>query len=55
MINPKISWTSEEKISVGDSCYSFDVAFFVEIQRYQKIKVEYQEGKKKRISIFFNP
>ena len=26
-----------------DSCYSFDVAFFVKIKRHKKIKVEYQD------------
>ena len=43
MVNPKITWRSEEIINVWDSCYSFDVAFFVEIQRYKNIKVEYQD------------
>ena len=43
MVNPKITWKSEEMINVWDSCYSFDIAFFVEIQRYKTIKVEYQD------------
>jgi len=43
MMNPKITWKSEEMISVWDSCYSFDIAFFVEIQRHKTIKVEYQD------------
>lgn len=43
MVNPKITWKSEETINVWDSCYSFDIAFFVEIQRYKTIKVEYQD------------
>ena len=43
MVNPKITWRSEEMINVWDSCYSFDVAFFVEIQRHKNIKVEYQD------------
>jgi len=43
MVNPKIPWKSEEKINVWDSCYSFDLAFFVEILRHKSIKVEYQD------------
>ncbi|MFX1469874.1 MAG: peptide deformylase [Promethearchaeota archaeon] len=43
MVNPKITWKSEEMINVWDSCYSFDVEFFVEIQRHKTIKVEYQD------------
>ncbi|MFX0171783.1 MAG: peptide deformylase [Candidatus Hodarchaeota archaeon] len=42
MINPQIIEKSEEKFWVWDSCFSFDVAFFVEIERYEKIKIEYQ-------------
>jgi len=43
MVNPKIIWKSEETIEVWDSCYSFDVTFFVKIQRYKSIKVQYQD------------
>ena len=32
-------------INVWDSCYSFEVAFFVEIPRNKSIKVEYQDDK----------
>ena len=42
MINPKIIWRSEEMFYVWDSCFCFDVAFFIEILRHKKIKVEYQ-------------
>lgn len=41
MVNPKITWKSEDMIEVWDSCFSFDVAFFVKIKRNRKIKVEY--------------
>ncbi|MFH1729944.1 MAG: peptide deformylase, partial [Pseudomonadota bacterium] len=41
MINPKVVWKSEELIEVWDSCFSFDVAFFIKIKRHKKIKVEY--------------
>jgi len=43
MVNPKITWKSEEMINVWDSCYSFEIDFFVEIQRHKTIKVEYQD------------
>ncbi len=45
MINPKITWKSEDKFWVWDSCFSFDVAFFVEILRHKKIKVEYLDDR----------
>ncbi|MFX1420667.1 MAG: peptide deformylase [Promethearchaeota archaeon] len=43
MVNPKITWKSEDIVKVWDSCYSFDLAFFVEIERYKTIKVEFQD------------
>lgn len=43
MINPKINWRSKEKFRVWDSCFSFDVAFFVEIERYKAIEVDYTD------------
>lgn len=45
MVNPKIRWKSEEMFNVWDSCFSFDVAFFVKIERHKSIKVEYQDEK----------
>ncbi|KKN11531.1 hypothetical protein LCGC14_1025570 [marine sediment metagenome] len=50
MINPKISWKSEDMINVWDSCFSFDIAFFVEILRHKSIKVDYQDEKGYQIS-----
>ena len=49
MINPKILWKSEILINVWDSCFSFDVAFFVEIERHKEVKIQYldNEGNKK--------
>lgn len=43
MVNPKITWRSEEMFNVWDSCFSFDLAFFIEILRQKAIKVEYQD------------
>ncbi|MHA1986248.1 MAG: peptide deformylase [Promethearchaeota archaeon] len=43
MVNPKITWRSEEMFNVWDTCFSFDISFFVEILRHKTIKVEYQD------------
>ncbi|MGI6777480.1 MAG: peptide deformylase [Acetivibrionales bacterium] len=43
MVNPQIIWKSEEMFNVWDTCYSFDVAFFVNTNRHKSIKVEYQD------------
>ncbi len=43
MINPRIEWNSKEKMQVWDSCFSFDVAFFVEIERYRAIEVNFSD------------
>ena len=43
MVNPEIVSKSEEEFWVWDSCFSFDVAFFVEILRHKKIQVNYQD------------
>ncbi len=43
MINPKINWKSKEKFRVWDSCFSFDVAFFVEIERHRAVEIEYSD------------
>lgn len=49
MINPKIFWKSDIMINVWDNCFSFDVAFFIEIERHKEIKIQYldQERNKK--------
>ena len=43
MINPKIVWKSEEMFQVWDSCFCFDVAFFIQVDRHKSIRVEYQD------------
>ncbi|MEW5996115.1 MAG: peptide deformylase [Candidatus Micrarchaeota archaeon] len=45
MVNPDIIQKSEEMLEVWDSCFSFDVAFFVKIKRHKKIKVKYFDEK----------
>ena len=54
MINPKITWRSEEMIYIWDSCFSFEVAFFIEILRHKKIRVEYQDENGKIITEGFS-
>ncbi len=54
MVNPDIIWTSEETFEVWDSCYSFDLAFFVNITRHKSIKVNYQNIEGKEITQQFN-
>lgn len=41
MVNPVINHRSEEMFDVWDSCFSFDVAFFVNIKRHLSIEVSY--------------
>lgn len=47
MINPEIVWESNNKFAVWDSCFSFDVAFFVKTIRCKSIKVRFQDEKGK--------
>lgn len=48
LINPEITWRNHEIFEVWDSCFSFDVAFFVKIERHQSVKVKFydEEGNK---------
>ena len=41
LINPKITRDSQETFDVWDSCFSFDVQFFVEVRRFISIEVSY--------------
>lgn len=41
LINPKITWHSKETFDVWDSCFSFDVQFFVEVKRFISIELSY--------------
>ena len=46
LINPEIISRSEETFEVWDSCFSFDVAFYILTKRYKSITVKFitQEG-----------
>jgi peptide deformylase len=54
MINPRILYKSKEMFEVWDSCFCFDVSFFVQILRHKEIKVEYQDINKNRHEEVFN-
>ncbi len=51
MINPNILKMSTKKIMVWDSCFCFNLAFFIKVERFREVKVEYQNrtGKKEVI------
>ena len=42
LINPEIVSKSESTMDIWDSCFSFDVAFFVKTRRHKSISVKYQ-------------
>lgn len=54
LINPEIVWESDDTYEVWDSCFSFDVAFFVKTKRYRDIKVRYQDESGKSIEEKFS-
>ena len=42
LVNPEITWRSEEKIVVWDACLSF-LSIFMQVERHRDIKVRYQD------------
>jgi peptide deformylase len=52
LVNPEIVWASNEMFEVWDSCFSFNVDFFVLAERHCRIRVEYSElnGKKNTLA-----
>ena len=42
IVNPEITWRSEEKIVVWDACLSF-LSIFMQVQRHREIAVRYQD------------
>jgi peptide deformylase len=53
MVDPRITWRSDDMDRIWDSCFSFDLAFFVQILRHEKIKVEFKdlEGNEKKLKL----
>jgi peptide deformylase len=48
LANPEIKWLSPATFEVWDSCFSFNVSFFVLVDRHYGIKVEYSDLKGNR-------
>ncbi len=42
LVNPQITWRSEEKIVVWDACLSF-LSIFMQVERHREITVRYQD------------
>jgi peptide deformylase len=42
LVNPEISWRSDEKIVVWDACLSF-LSIFMQVERHREIAVRYQD------------
>jgi len=42
LVNPEITWRSEEKIVVWDACLSF-LSIFMQVERHREITVKYQD------------
>ena len=42
LLNPEITWRSEEKIIVWDACLSF-LSIFMKVERHREINVRYQD------------
>ena len=53
MKNPEIKCKSDEKFMVWDSCFSFDISFFVKILRHKKIEICYQNEEGEKITETF--
>ena len=41
LVNPEIMWVSDAAFEVWDSCFSFNLAFFVLVNRNRSLKVDY--------------
>lgn len=54
MINPNIVAKSDEMIELWDSCFSFNVDFFVKVSRHKSITVEFINEGKEQTSRKFN-
>jgi peptide deformylase len=50
LVNPEITWRSEEKIVVWDACLSF-LSIFMQVERHREIVVRYQDlcGERKEV------
>jgi peptide deformylase len=51
LINPEIIWESDEKIKVWDSCLSFNLAFFVLLERSHHLRLSYQDTRGRKLTL----
>jgi peptide deformylase len=49
LINPEIIWKSNETFYVWDTCFSFDMAFYVKVKRFKSVQIKYQNHKREII------
>lgn len=49
LINPEIISKSSETFYVWDTCFSFELAFYVKVKRFKTIQVKYQNQKREII------
>jgi len=52
LINPRVAEASDRKFEVWDSCFSFNVAFFLLVDRHYSINVEYFDQEEQRQEIY---
>jgi peptide deformylase len=53
LVNPEITWRSEEKIVVWDACLSF-LSIFMQVERRREITVQYQDLRGERHEVRAN-
>jgi peptide deformylase len=53
LVNPEITWCSEEKIVVWDACLSF-LSIFMQVERHREITVQYQDLRGERHEVRAN-
>jgi len=51
LVNPEITWVSDATFEVWDSCFSFNLAFFVLVNRNRSVKVDYLDLRGNRQSL----
>jgi len=50
LVNPEITWRSEEKIVVWDACLSF-LSIFMQVERHRGIAVRYQDWRGRQCEV----
>ena len=50
LVNPEITWRSEEKMVVWDACLSF-LSIFLQVERHSRIAVRYQDWRGRQCEV----